>query len=259
MEEAFVRPANVRAKTLNEVGTLTKKQLNENPVVAVVSWNMLAWGGCKEDTKENEALAGTRINGRKIAAVENILFCFWDLIIIDEVHNIRSPQNQCLLSKLSYNTMIGLTATASKDEKFPWHVDVAPVMFETAWPLNHASTINIHCVPFGDYETAFQEASRTATSRPLQEYDFTHEQHLQSHDPKSSNVCDRLQTNARLQPYQDGKGRPAHRIPRSKQRTYHRVCNNIAHIEILQRRFVKLPLLGKHEYFGDYLRKAVEK
>lgn len=252
--------ANVRAKTLNEVGTLTKEKLNENPVVAVVSWNMLAWGGCKEDTKENEALAGTRINGRKIAAVENILFCFWDLIIIDEVHNIRSPQNQCLLSKLSYNTMIGLTATASKNEDFPWHVDVAPVMFETAWPLNHASTINIHCDPFGNYEAAFEAATRGRTKSTIEGNTTSHTSNihetmrniLPTYATDYKKMLDfnpiKMEKVAQLIEYHEAENHPIIVF-----------ANFIPHIEILQRRFVKLPLLGKHEHFGDYLRTAVEK
>lgn len=106
------------------------------------------------------SIDGGRTNPYKLTGQERIEFSEWDLIIYDECHEMRTDTRSIALRKLSFKTFIGLTATLldKASNVNPWHVDVAPVMYETAWPITNAKLVNIPCChPFvkqltGDHE-----------------------------------------------------------------------------------------------------------
>ena len=252
--------AKVRAKTMKDIRVMKKKEVHKYPLVAIVSWNVLAWGVCKTVSAQ-EAMRERRKNGRKIAGVENILFCFWDMVIIDEVHNVRTEQNRCLMSKLSYRTIIGLTATASKenDDRDPWYVDIAPLMFETAWPIDKSKVYNINCTPLGEHKMHLDAIIDSNTVSSMQQNgkykDTIFEQMKQSLPTYMTNYKHMLEFNPK-------KLEKVVKLIEHHERENEPVivfANTIAYMKILQRRFVTLPRLGSHSDFGDYLRKSVDK
>lgn len=256
--------AKVRAKTMKDIRIMQKEEVHNNPLVAIVSWNVLAWGVCRTISPQ-EAMKDRRKNGRKIAGVENILFCFWDMVIIDEVHNVRTKQNLCLMSKLSYRTMIGLTATASKDNddkiKTPWYVDIAPLMFETAWPLDQSKVINIGCKPWGIHDEKLKEIlnSDTTTVSSMQQ---TGEYKVTIFNAMQKTMPTYMKTYKQMLEYNPNKLERVIQLIEEHERANEPVivfANNIAYMKILERRFVTLPRLGGHEDFGDYLRTSIKK
>lgn len=261
-KKRFYDRARVRAKTLKELGRMSMNQIRTSPtpLVAVVSWNMLAWKCASETT----AFDNSRLNPMKIAAVENALFCHWDLIIIDEVHNIRSNQNMCLLSKLSYSSMIGLTATATKEQTYPWQVDVVPVIYETAWPLRNAYIENYACVPWCENiftQTADEIRGETKRSehknqrRQIKKQIFdtinaegnvptfmkTYEQMLELNPNKLATIEDIID-------YHESNNQPIIVF-----------ANAVEHMKIFRRRFVTMPIAyNNQQHFGNYLRRSYE-
>ena len=93
------------------------------------------------------SIEGGRTNPYKLTGQERIEFSEWDLVIYDECHEMRTDTRSIALKKLSFKTFIGLTATLldKASNVNPWHVDVAPVMYETAWPINNAKLVKIPC------------------------------------------------------------------------------------------------------------------
>lgn len=256
----FFQRASVRAKTLKEIGRMSLEDMRDTStsLVAVVSWNKLAWK-CGSD--EEQALEGSRLNPLKITAVENALFCNWDIVIIDEVHNIRSPQNMCLLSKLSYKCMIGLTATASKEPEYPWHVDVAPIMYETAWPLQNAHVINVACEPWlpqlfeqiyteesGDNTFSEQKTQRTNIKTNI--YTRMKEQlpdHMTSYESMLEYNPNKIETIARIIEAHEAANRPIIVF-----------ADHVFHMKLFRRRFVNMHISYRNNKFGDYLRACID-
>ena len=163
----FFERARVRANTLYDLGRISQDNLKKRRnIVSIISWDKIAW---KCDTTL-ELIEGSRLEERKLLAVENAIFTNWDMVIIDEVHNIRTEQRLCLLSKLSYKSMVGLTATAGKSHTYPWYVEIAPILYETSWPLIGTHIRNVPCVPWGGdiYNKTFSEAVGNYTQSAMQ-------------------------------------------------------------------------------------------
>ena len=146
--EAFVRRANVWPVTSKRIARIRGKEADrvlfgENACPVVIrSVNELAF-----DKKTGK---GVRTNSFKITSQERIEYYKWDLIIIDEIHGIRTDDKKKMLNKLSYTTLIGLTATLVEskekdDGNPPWFVNIAPIMYETAWPVRNAKIIEVPC------------------------------------------------------------------------------------------------------------------
>lgn len=255
--------AKVRAKTMKDIRIMQKEEVHKKPLVAIVSWNVLAWGVCKTISPQ-EAMKDRRKNGRKIAGVENILFCFWDMVIIDEVHNVRTEQNRCLMSKLSYRTMIGLTATASKDNddkiKAPWYVDIAPLMFETAWPLDQSKVINIGCKPWGIHDEILKKILNSDTT--VSSMQQTGGYKVTIFEAMQETVPTYMKNYKQMLEYNPNKLERVIQLIEEHERANEPVivfANNIVYMKILERRFVTLPRLGGHDDFGDYLRTSIKK
>lgn len=258
-KKRFFDRARVRAKSYKEIGrmnmSMMNPKINPNSIVAIVSWEKLAWKG-----SEGLALEGSRKDPLKIAAVENITFCHWDVVIIDEVHNIRTGTRRMdMLSNITYDSIIGLTATEDSGNKLPRYVEIAPIVYETAWPLEYVHIENIHCTPWLHdrlNESLDKIASETLNTNQTETgYKNRIYGELKSQLPTFMKNMDtyltynpkKLEAIAQLLESHESRNEPIIVF-----------ANEITYMEIFRRRFINFPIKYSHEEFGNYLRKTVK-
>ena len=146
---SFIKYANVWPISVKHIGRMRGAEADrlffhqKSQPVVILTIGELSYNA----TDQNKTIETGRTNTYKLTAQERIEFCDWDLVIYDECHEMRTDQRMPALNKLSFKTFIGLTATLlDKSSNInPWHVDVAPVMYETGWPIRHAQLIKVPC------------------------------------------------------------------------------------------------------------------
>lgn len=223
--------------------------------VVVAKWDKLKYGLNEDKNK--------RKNEDGIKNVTDIFKMNWDLLIMDEAHNIRTAdQTRQLMQILSYKIFIGLTATANtsvdeekedgKKPSFPWHVEFAPVVYETAWPIKNTIVKKIPCASPVVFEKSERneskqyDATESVDSLPV-EVKKTNEGNMKNSDICIYNVKKIIEIE-KLINWHEKQGEPIIVF------VYY-----VAHVKMLRRTLVREPVHYSHRLFGKFLKLSADK
>ena len=223
--------------------------------VVVAKWDKLKYGLDEEKNK--------RTNEDGIQNVTNILRMDWDLLIMDEAHNIRTAkETRKLIQTLSYRIFIGLTATANtsvdeekedgKKQHLPWHVEFAPVVYETAWPIKNTIVKKIPCAS----PVVFEKSERNESKQ----YDATESvdslpvevKKTDKGKMKNSDICiynvEKIFEIEYLIDMHEQRGEPVIVF-----------VHLVSHVKMLRRTLVLEPVHHSHRLFGKFLKLSADK